>query len=202
MLEVVKKNPTLYGQLLASTNEKQQKGRHGMFACFQEAAKMVHDGLKVKDGVEALKQRFTVYKVTSANLRKQEQLLKQFVNYCRQYKENDFEFIDGWRNIKWPLLPETQLTGRTPWVVANTSGYYGYVFTEKAIDWKNELRFPLYQKWLVDNSINCSPSELQVGTYCLEKESFEFVNFSVSQLKSAISEASSLIVDVYNAYKN
>lgn len=128
-------------------------------------------------------------------------MVEQFVKYCRLYERRQFEFIDGWRQMKWNIIPDVRLTGRTPWVVENNDSYYSYILSEKEFAWKEELRFPLFQKYLVDNTIECNIEEMNVGVYNLATNTFDFKNFSTKEVSNMIREAEDVFKNVYTEYK-
>lgn len=201
-LEAVRQNPTAYGQLLASGDGKKAGGSHGMFAYVQDVARLVHIGeLTVSHAVRELHNKFLRFNDTAQNKQKQDKLIEQFVKYSRQYDKHSFDFIDGWRLMKWDFTPDTRLSGRTPWVVANEKGYYSFVLSENGFDWQSQLRFPLFQQYLVDNNIDCELNELKVGIYSFADAEFQFRNYSVAEISSASEETNDVLTTVFKEYK-
>lgn len=202
MLEAVRKNPAAYGQLLASNDGKKGGGSHGMFACFQDVARLYHTGeIDLKDGIRELHRKFLRFNETEENKTKQAKLVEQFVRYCRSFEKQSFELVEGWRQMKWSVVPNVLLTGRTPWVVGNDDGYFSYILSEQKIDWKSELRFPLFQKYLTDNTIDCSLNEMSVGIYCLTTNTFDFKSYSAKEVTNVVNETGLIFQNVYTEYK-
>jgi hypothetical protein len=196
-LEDVRKNPAAYAQLLISDNAKISGGTHGMFAYWQDVAKLVHlQKLTPTEGIKELQQKFMRFDDTPRNKSKQDHLMEQFVKYCKQYDKNEFAFVDGKRQMKWELYAGVMLTGLTPLVVHNDDGYYSYLITEKPFEWKEQLRFPLMQQYLADYNIDCDVSEMHVGIYCLATGKFEFKIYSGIELSNTIITVSEIFKNV------
>lgn len=199
-LESIRKNPSAYGQLLAS-GENQGGGTYGMFACFQDVARKVHLGdLNPTDGVKDLYNKFDRFNDNPFNKARQEKLISQFVNYCRVFEKKEFVFIEGAKNIKWEFPEDTRLTGRTPWVVANADGYYSFQLLEKDLVWSQQLKFPLFQQYLAEHIIDCGLAEVNVGVYSLQKGAFEFTCFSKKEVENAIEETTVIFSKVQHEY--
>ncbi|MBI1782737.1 MAG: hypothetical protein HYR66_15440 [Sphingobacteriales bacterium] len=200
-LESIRSNPAAYGQLLADGNAGKPGGSHGMFAYVQDMARLVHvNELTVTDAVKELHNKFIRFAPTNENKTKQANLVEQFVKYCQQFDKQNFEFIDGNRLMKWDLTPDTRLTGRTPWVVANENGYFSFILSETNFDWRSQLRFPLFQHYLVNNTIECDIREMQVGIFSMSSNSFEFKNFSDRELSLLVKDARSICTTVYTEF--
>lgn len=201
-LEIARKNPTAYGQNLADGSYKKGGGSHGMFSCVQDVARLVHLGdLSVAEAIKELHRKFLRFNDTSYNKKKQEWLVERFVIYCRRYDENKFLLADGQRLMKWDFSADVRLSGRTPWVMANEKGFYSFILGENRFDWKSELRFPLFQKYLADNTINCELSDINVGIYSLTDAEFQFKNFTAAEILTAINEAGAILNSVFKEYK-
>lgn len=200
-LEDVRKNPAAYAQLLVSDNAKVSGGTHGMFAYWQDVVKLVHlQKLTPNEGIKELQQKFMRFDDTPRNKSKQDHLLEQFVQYCKQYDKNEFAFVSGKRQMKWELYAGVMLTGLTPLVVHNDDGYYSYLITEQPFDWKEQLRFPLMQQYLADYNIDCDVSEMRIGIYSLSTGKFEFKQFSKTELNKAVLQTSGIFENVFNEY--
>ncbi len=198
-LEDVRKNPSAYAQMLAKGDAKTSGGTYGMFAYWQDVAKQVHQQqLTPTEGIKELQQKFMRFDDTPRNKAKQDKLVEQFVRYCRQYDKNEFAFVDGKRQMKWELYAGVMLTGLTPLVVHNDNGYYSYLITEQAFDWKEQLRFPLQQQYLADYNIDCDVSEMHIGIYCLANGKFDFKIYSRKELGSTIITTSEIFKNVQN----
>lgn len=200
-LEAVRNNPIAYGQLLASNDGKKSGGTYGMLACFQEAAKPVHAGeLTVHAAVKNLINKFSRFQDNEQNQARQKKLLNQFVKYFDNVRKQKLEWADGKHKINWQLLPDAKLTGITPWVLKNDKAYHSFLFTETNFPWQQQLRFPLFQQYLVDNNIDTTANKMQVGIYSLSDSTFQTKNFTLSELNAAIDETSSVIKIVYDSY--
>lgn len=201
MLEQVRRNPVAYGQLLAANDKKNGGGTHGMFAYWQDIVKQVHLGeFDLNKGLKALKSKFLLFEENLKNLKKQDFLIDEFVNYCRLYERMKFEFVLSKKQIKWSLTSQTLLTGLTPWVVKDSKRFYAYFPLEQPVDWKHELKFPLIQEYLSKDIIECQPNQLQIGIYSLRAGSFEFKNFSSIEIKNAIAETKGIFQRVEHEY--
>ncbi len=201
-LEAVRQNPAAYGQLLASGDGKKGGGGHGMFACVQDVARLVHLGeLTVTQAVKELHNKFLRFDDTSKNKQKQDKLVEQFVKYCHQYEKQGFEFVDGWRLMKWDFTTDVRLSGRTPWVFADGKSYYGITLSEHGFDWQPQLRFPLFQQYLVSNTIDCELTDMQLGIYSFADMEFRFKSYSASEIATAIKETKAVLSTVYKEYK-
>lgn len=200
-LETVKASPIAYAQLLAFGDGKNGGGTYGMFAYWQDVAKLVHQNeLTVSQGVKELQNKFIRFDDTAKNKAKQDKLLEQFVKYCTLYDKNKFAFVDSKRQMKWELFSGVMLTGLTPWVVYNDTGYYCYIVTEQLFDWQDQLRFPLIQQYLTDNKIDCDVTEMNMGIYCLATNQFDFRSYPKTELKKAITQTVSLFENVKLEY--
>lgn len=200
-LEDVKQNPQAYAQLLALTDGKSGGGTYGMFAYWQDAARQVHEhDLTVSQAIKHLQNKFIRFDETPKNKAKQDRLLEQFVKYCRLYDKNNFAFVDSRRHMKWEIHNGVMLTGLTPWVVYNDTGYYSYFVTEELFDWQEQLRFPLIQQYLTDNKIECDITEMHMGIYCLSTNKFDFRSYTERELKDTVSQTTKIFENVKESY--
>lgn len=199
-LESVRESPVAHGQLLAANGMKKDGGR-GMMACVKEVARIMQDeGLTVAEGIKRIQQKFLGFNATPENKEKQERLVQGFVDYCKQVELNEFEFIDGNRQMKWDFSKDTRLTGHTPWVFANDAGFYSIYLTENQISWKHQLRFPLFQQYLTTNTIDCELNEMHVGVFCLETGRFEYKSFAEEEIEGSVAETNIILNTVLAAY--
>jgi hypothetical protein len=115
-LERIRVNPLLYGQTLAN-GLKDGGGRYGMFQYFKSIAQKVHQGkMDVNQGLAELGNKFSTFEDTKKNKIKQEELYRQFVDYCNAYEKKGFIYSDGEHNMNWNMTDEGLLFGRTPWI--------------------------------------------------------------------------------------
>lgn len=192
-LENIRRNPTAYGQLLASGEIGNPGGTYGMFSCFQEVARQVHLGeCDATEAIKELYKKFLRFNDTTRNNERQKYLIDEFAKYCNVFDKNEFVMIEGVKLIKWNFSGEARLTGRTPWVVARDGEYFCYFLIEKDARWQSELRFPLYQKYLAEKVLNCKGSKVNVGVYSLSKRDFEFKCYSTKEADFAIEELKSI----------
>lgn len=199
-LEVVRSNPAAFGQLLAS-NTHIGGGSHGMLACVQDVARLVHLGeMDPQEGIKELYNKFERFRTHEVNKARQEKLVAGFVSYCKQFDQREFVFIEGARLIKWDYTPEFRLSGRTPWVVANEEAYYGYFIVSNEQEWLSQLKYPLIQQYLSQQIINCSPEEVHVGIYSMAGDRFEFNCFSADEIAAAVEELGELFNRVQREY--
>jgi len=195
VLEQARKNPTMYGQLLASDNTLNKGGTHGMLAYWQDVSLNVHkEEIDLSKGIKELQRTFMNFEETPKNLRKQDFLQDSFVKYHKHFEKKRFKLVDTKRRIKWNIAPSGLLTGLTPWVLQDGGIYYSYFFTEQPFDWDTELKYPLIQKYLVENNIECDITEMNIGIYCLSTDDFSVKNFSKRELKNAVEET----VDIFD----
>ncbi len=200
-LEDVRKNPTAYAQQMALGDGKNNGGTHGMFAYWQDIAKLVHQNeLTTAEGVKELQNKFIRFDDTPKNRSKQSLLLDQFVKYCNLYDKNKFAFVDSRRQMNWALCKNVSLTGLTPWVVYNDSGYYSYFVTEQPFEWQDQLKFPLLQQYLVDYKIDCDVTEMNMGIYCLATNKFEFNSYTKAELKKTVTLTTEIFEHVYDQF--
>jgi hypothetical protein len=200
-LEKVRKSPIAYAQLLASENTS-SAGSHSMFACVKEVARSMHTKEKtLSAGIKELQSKFLKYAINVQNTSKQEKLTDQFIKYFKAYEKMNFEWVDGNRQMKWNMASNSKLTGLTPWVVENEKGLYSYLITQNEIDWKNELRFPLFQKYLSDATLKCNLDKLHIGVFNLSTGSFDFNCFSTKQIKETVEETIVIFNEVTDAFK-
>ncbi len=201
LLETARANPSAYGQMLAVAGGKIGGGGRAMISCVQEVARLVHlNELSVSQAIKELHNKFIHFKDTQQNKKRQEQLTEQFVRYCKQFDKLALNFLDGYHLMKWNFSPNTRISGRTPWVMANDIGYFSYLLSEKNFDWQSQLRFPLFQYYLANHTIDCTISEMNVGIYSLDEGDFQFKSFSKKEISSVISETNLILNTVFTEY--
>ncbi len=201
ILEQVRRNPTAHAQMLASGGKDQRGGPPGMFGHWKNLVKKVHTSeLSLNDGIKELQNKFSQFQDNLANKTKQTKLLDEFVTYCEKYNQLGFKFADTRHNINWEIVPTITLTGHSPWVVYDSNFYYAYFLVETPIDWQAELRFPLIQTYLANNTIECDVAELKVGIYALSTQQFELKSFTEEELIDAFAETSTLFHNVHSEY--
>ncbi len=201
ILEQVRQAPGAHAQIIALSDKPKSGGSHGMFAYWQDTVKLVHIGeLSISEAIKELQNKFIRFDDNLRNRSKQSNLLDKFPSYCTEYAKQKFSFIDTRHQMKWDIVEGVRLTGLTPWVVFNGRDYYAYLITETPQDWRSQLRFPLFQQYLIDNHIECDVSEMNVGTYCLETNSFEFKNYSPKEIQTWVSETGKVFQTVLKEY--
>lgn len=201
ILEQVRKNPMAHAQFLATGDKPKTGGTHGMFAYFKDVVKQVHTKeFTVSEGIKELENKFARFDDTLKNKNKQNKLFDGFVEYCKAYEKMGFELADTKHQMKWDLLPTVRLTGHTPWVVYDDTYYYAYFIVEQPFDWQTELRFPLIQSYISNNTIECNESEMKVGIYSLSNGSFDLKSFSTKEIKGVIIETTNVFRNVHEEY--
>lgn len=174
----------------------------GMFSRMQNVIVKVHAGaLTVSDARKQIESQFLLYETWKYNKTKQDRLLASFDNYFASFDKMKLQFVDSKHQMKWQLHANVSLSGLTPIVVANNSGYYSYIFTEQPIDeWKKQLRFPLIQQYLANNTIGCDATEVNVGVFCASSGTFEFKSFSKREIAVALKETAEVFNTVDKTY--
>jgi hypothetical protein len=201
MLELVRKNPLIYAQQLATSEKLGNGGTYGMFAHWQDVVKLLHTGeLNLSEGLKELQGKFVRFNENIRNQKKQEDLLEQFIKYSRAYEKLKFEFVNSKKQIKWEFSSQGILTGLTPWVVKNAKSYYSYFFVEEPINWNKELKYPLIVEYLSKNILKCEISKLQIGVYCLKTNTFEFKNYQRLDIYNSINEIQQIFNIVETEY--
>lgn len=194
-LEQVKQNPQLYAESVLN-GKVSTGGSHGMLACMKDIVKTVHTHERsIEQAVIDLQNKFVRFVNTSENKSRQDRLVEQMISYNRAYEKMGFEMIDGHRQIKWEIVPGVaKLSGFTPWVVENDKGsLFAYFIAEKHFDWKSELRFPLYQSYMSENTLKCDIKDLWVGIFNLSANKFDFENFTPKKIIQVINETSDIM---------
>lgn len=198
ILEQVRQNPITYAQMLGTGGALQKGGTYGMFAYWQDTTKRMHqEGLTIS---EALKELSSIYhrrfEENVRNGQKQEVLYKGLVAYEKAFKAARLSFYNGKRRMQWPLVPEIQLTGLTPWVFKKGEMFHGCFYSERSFHWQSELKYPLLQHYMAEHIIECDPKNLHVGLYFLDTQSFETRSYTTREISDAISEATSVFENV------
>jgi hypothetical protein len=202
ILEQVRKAPDLHAKSIATIDKPKTGGSYGMFACWQDTVKLVHTGeLSVSQAIKELENKFLRFDDNVKNKAKQTYLVDSLPKYIAAYNKQKFEFIDSKHQMKWDIVEGVRLTGHTPWVVFNGKDYYAFLFIETELDWKNQLRFPLFQQYLIDHHIACELQEMNVGTYCLETGKFDFACYSKKEIASWVTETGRIFQTVLHEYR-
>ncbi|MEO8174289.1 MAG: hypothetical protein ABI581_14440 [Sediminibacterium sp.] len=200
ILEQVRQAPAVHAQLIA-TNNHQPHGNYGMFAAWQDTVKRVHNGqLGENEAVKFLQGKFIRFDDNVRNRTRQNYLLDQLPLYLTAYNKRNFIFTEPRHQMKWDIVEGVRLTGLTPWVVTGGENYFAYFIIENQVDWRNQLRFPLIQQYLSDNHIDCDVTDLQVGTYCLATNRFDFKSYTESEITDQLTETGEIFQTVFNEY--
>jgi hypothetical protein len=197
-LERVRLNPVAYAQLISTGDAFQKGGTHGMFAFWQDIAKQMHqEELTIS---ESLKKLYAIYhrsfKDSPSNEKKQEGLYQALVQYEKAIRLAHFSFYEGRKRVKWPIIPDVQLTGLTPWVFKKGETFYSYFYAENSFYWQSDLKYPILQQYLADQVIGCELKLLHIGVYFLDTSSFESRNYTVKEVKDAIAETAGIFENV------
>jgi hypothetical protein len=191
----------LYAELISDGDNLQQRGSFGMFSHWQEAAKKNHIGeFNLREALHQLQASFARFADTQRNRDKQAFLLEELARYITQHKGEKLIHREPVHTFKWALTPQVQFTGRTPWVFEREEKYFAYFCQEKEADWQDDLKYPLLQRYMVDNILHCRLSELNMGVYCLETRKFEFKRYSPLEVRNAVQETTQLFTNVYTEY--
>jgi hypothetical protein len=199
-LEQARINPGAYAQILAIKG-KQGGGTRGMFAHWQDVAKQINVGeLTLNDGLKELQQRFLIFDAVPRNLQKQDFLSHGLTLYCKLYDKLKFGFVFSKKQVKWAFTNQGLLTGYTPWAVKDNKGFIAYFPMENISEWRSELKYPLLQQYLAEHRLQCEPSKVQVGVYCLKTNEFDLKSYSKLELSKAIVETKELFQAVEKEY--
>ena len=199
-LEQVRNSPALFAQSLLE-NAKGSPASFGMFGCWQSAIRAMHiEDKTISETITALQNNFLRFNETSANKAKQEKLIRNLVAYEKEFSKYKFEFEEGIHRIKWELHRQVRLTGNTPWVVKNSTGFFSFFPIEMEIPWLTQLKFPLLQKYIAEEILRCDASNLSMGVYRLNENKFDFKCFDSVEIGEAVKEIKDLFQNVYNEY--
>lgn len=203
ILERVKENPLSHARIMAGDEREKGGGTYGIFAYWQGAVKDVHRSKKsIKDAMNDLAKEYTArFEATPKNLEKEEKLMKVFNSYCKQYDKLGVEYLYSKKLVNWQLHDSVTLTGNTPWITKRGDEYVIIQVLEGAAgNWKNELRYPLIQKYLASYCLSCDVSNITMAVYSVKDNMFEIKNFSKKEIEAAITETKYLFTVVYNEY--
>ncbi|MBN9298606.1 MAG: hypothetical protein J0I41_16490 [Filimonas sp.] len=202
LLEQVRNNYLPYVELLSTGEKISRGGTHGMFAYWQDVSKKIHQNeLNLSSGIKTLTSLYSNFDDNKRNRDKQNLLLDQLVKYHQCYEKQNFQFYDGRRRIRWPIIPEIHLSGLTPWVFESGEEYFAYYVIEKKYDWKKELRFPLLQKYMSEHNVKCNFRQLNMGVYFLDTGVFEFRKYSTKEILSSVIETKQLFGKIYEEFR-
>lgn len=197
-LEEVRKNPSAINDIVSTVIKRKDIG---MFAKTQNAICKVHNGkLSIAEARESIENQFLVYKESTSNRKRQNLLLMGFDSYFHQLDTIGLSYEDGRHFIQWKMHPNVSLSGLTPFVANKDGLHYAYIIAESIHDWEKELRFPLFQKYLSEETISCSTKLINVGVYSMSTGLFEFKQYNLRQINAAESETKDVFKDVYNEY--
>ena len=203
-LEEVRRNPVRYAQMEAEGTAKKGGGLHGIFACVKTAICHVHKGkFDVNAGLKDLQKQFlNRFEENTRNKTKQNDLMEKYVKYHKDFERMKMEFVDGMHFLNWNIHPSVMLTGQTPWIFQNDTGFFAYFLTETYIDnWQSELRFPILQQHLAKVYLDCDPSNLKIGIYSFKKGAFEFMSYNKKHLKTSLTETNVLFQKVNDEFE-
>lgn len=199
-LEEIRSNPIAFANTLKN-DKSTGGGSYGMFACWQTKIKDVHqEKLTVTGAIKALQQRFMQYADTTVNHKKQEFLIDRMMPYFKAFNEQGFKLEKTMINIKWELVSDVMLTGHSPMLVSNDNYNVAYYFTEYAMDWKLQLKFPLLQYYLATKYFSCPTDKLKIGTYCLNENKFSIQVYSTEEIERAVGEARAIFMAIKQEY--
>lgn len=109
-LEIIRKNPTAYGQQMAVSAQPSKGGSHGMLACVKEVAKTFHDGERtLNQAISDLHKKFLRYADTHENGKRQEDYISKLVSYNAQFMDKGFNIVHGHKKMKWAITPGSQV---------------------------------------------------------------------------------------------
>jgi hypothetical protein len=200
-LEEVRQNPKTFAQQLKLEN-KNNGGSFGMFQCWQKYVKSSHTGeLNVSEAILGLQQSFMGFANNAVNKKRQEFLIDRFQPYVEDFKSRNYTYLGSQKKMLWNIIPDVALTGHTPNLVSNESGFASYFYTENPILWQEQLKFPLIQYYLAKNIFKCDFTAVEVGTYCLRSLSFNLKSYSENEIEDAISETEGIFNVVNEEYK-
>jgi hypothetical protein len=202
VLEQVRKNPVLHGQILASNITLGRGGTHGMLAYWQDVSLNLHkQEYDFARGIKELQKTFFNFEETVKNYKKQDFLQDSFVKYHKNFNKRKFELVETRKRINWNISSVGLLTGLTPWVFKANNKFYSYLFTEREYSWNTELRFPLIQSYLAYKILECDISVVNIGIYSLSTDNFFFKNFSQPEINGAIDETVDIFKKVNTEYE-
>lgn len=201
-LEQARNNPRLFGQLLATEEEKDSGGQHGMFAYMKDAIRQVHAGIATESqGLKVLHNYFLRFNDNPQNRAKQQKLAADYLVYHKKFALQKWEFLHGRKNINWLLHEEVGLTGHTPWVFESKEGFIAYYLVEAVPDgWRNELRFPLIQQYLADRILHCPTENIKIGYYILNTAGFDFDCFDDTVIDETVAATKQIFKTVHDAF--
>lgn len=200
-LEQARKNRILYAERLSDGDKFTRGGTFGMFQHWQEIAQKMHMGdFGIGEALRQFESACGRFAATTRNLDKQAHLLEDFVRYMKRYKAEQLVWREPRHQLRWPLIPQIRLTGITPWVFEGEKGLYAYFCHEQPVNWKEELKYPLLQRYLADDILHCRLGQLNMGVYCLQSRDFEWKRYSPLEVRTAVQETSQLFTDIFNEY--
>jgi hypothetical protein len=200
ILESIRNAPRHYGELLASGNLT-TGGGHGMLDSVKTVLKeMLEKELSVSQAIKKIEQKFSIFRPTRENRERQAALLKGFVVFCDYLKKMNLVFVKGIKLMKWDFTKDVRLTGQTPWIFKNEEGFFAVSFSEKTIPWQGQLKFPLLQSYLADQTIKCGLNEMNMGVFCFQTGKLEVTSFKEEDIDSCFAQTETILIEVYKGY--
>lgn len=203
-LESARANPSIFAHSLIDII-KSSGGNPGFVGCWKTIARNHHETDSDNSrSIDKLNDKlFASFKENKANNDRRSSYIESFKSYLETFSDLEL-IIDKFQiNIKWPLIPKTLLTGRSPFLCSDNNYKIAYFFQERFNDWQDELKYPLLQIYLAESFYKCDVSNIKIGVYSIYDKQFDLRTFEDFELDNALEEAKFVfknVSDIYNKF--
>jgi hypothetical protein len=195
-LEIVRQNPIAYKNSYGSSSGIRS---WGYFNALREGIRLFHkSGDNESQAVQYLANLLQRFKSDS----KIEDTLEEFQWYVGNYFDRSWPTSEVFHNIVVPTDHDPLMVKCSGEIsrldIVPSGGYCAWVFhSDKADNWKSELRMPIIQK-ITGDILGVPISEVKVGVISFKEKYSDYCSYIQEEINDSFSELNSIVSQVVN----
>lgn len=175
--------------LIQESNKKSIMGR-SKYRTWQYATRKYHKLESEQGAINILENSLSNFKTIK---RKEiDFYIDRLQHYIENHRYKRFSYVGFIKSLSITIYPEVIVSGEIPIINLTPQGYGIFLFSKKSYPWQNELRFPLIQHHFANVVYGCDSSEIEVGIYCFETDSYESKIFVEAEIENALAETNEM----------
>jgi len=192
-LETARKNPKEFAKSLLKASDQSGFGYPKSLRWLNAICNW-HEGHKEADAVKELEKAFSKRKDTPKNRAEVEDLVTALESYFKEFNRRGFHLVKSRERIQFEINKILQLSGQIPLLhMKPDRGFAAYFITDNSDQtWKEELRFPIVQRYLANDLLGCDAKDIDVGIVDYYTGEISETSFEPEYLESCFQELKSI----------
>ncbi len=194
-LEEARRNPAIFAKSLKTPSENSP--RFSKFMAWRNSVFYYHNEKNLNKSIVYLND--TYLRNFADNVRNRNELegyIQSLNNYVEEISRRKIHHFKSKERISLTIKPNLNISGEAPLIFVNqVLGYDIYFLSKEDYDWSDELKFPIIQGYFAE-FFDCQVSEVNVGIFSAESDSFYSKSFEEEDIKQYYGELNEICEEI------